>query len=706
MANPYPFTANLSVSAAELNAAIAAAASGTLSGAAWAAGVTAFLQAPSSANLRAALTDARGTGPMYFGQHYIHAEDDFGAVGDGVTDDTVSIQAAIDAAAAGTCVLLAPGKVYRVQNLTLPTSSPASFVRKGLVCMGGGNATIKAISGGDTSYLVASSRWVSNSVFADQPWIVDNIIFDANNIADIAFVLKGYSTEFHRCQFKNGLDTSFLFTRRNKDGSDGTSGSFLSGFVAFDCDFQSSTNYCFRTEGIVADPTQSPADGTLLSCTLRDANFYLANTAGWLFRGNRTWGQDEVAFDNLSRGFVCDGNNFDANEGTGVVKVQRFASSFALAQLGPGNVFYKPLVAEFTDDSSSQELVVHGNTFWTNAGYATDAYIEHRNNRAAKVITSRNNNFRSTNPHRLGAGVTLGTYRVEGGRDGNGPMPHDGLILPDYSETSPASPSTGLRIVSRKRGGIRRPAIITPDGIAMEMERLLIGGCYGALIPTMAGANPVNIGGSVSVTGTATARTWANTNVYTQARRCGAASAASANSSAGFRIANPPWWRGNAAGLGGYEIVIRGGIAAYQSGMRAFFGVINNTVPSATVDPSDTTNIDFFGIGKDAADTTWALIYNDNAGAATKADLGANFPANTSATDIYELRLFCKPNDTILFYSVKRLNTGDIVDGSANANLPRSQITAGPLVWANTGAGTVAVEIDLFGISANSNADI
>ena len=630
--------------------------------------------------------------------------EDFGAVGDGSTDDTIAIQAALNATTVGSCVLLAPGKTYRVTNLTFPTTAPATFMRKGFICLGG-NAIIKAISGGNTSYMAASARWVSGSAFADQPWEFANIIFDANNIANIAFVWKGYSLQLHSCQFKGGLTDSFLFTRRNPDGTDGTSGSYLAAFAANDCDFQSSGTYCFRTEAPDSDTTQGPTDGSLLNCTMRDANVYLANTAGWLVKGCRTWGQNEVKFDNLSRGFVCEGNNFDANDTTGFIILGNIVASYTLAQLGPGNVFYKPLAIQFSDNASTQEIIVHNSTFWTNGTATTDAYIEHRNNRTVKTITSRDNNFRTTNPHRLGTGVTLGTYRVEGGRGGAGPLAHDGLILPDYTTLNvPITPASGIRLFSAQKGTARRPAGVTSAGIHFELERRLATNTYGAVVPVLSVATPTTYGVANTVTGTAQARTWASTNIYTQASRVGVLSAAATDSSASFRVSNPPWWRGNTAGLGGFDIIIRGAINLYQVGMRAFIGVTNNFSLQTAVDPDDATNTDIIGIAKRAADTTWHLITNDNAGVATMTDLGVNFPADTSATDIYEVRLFCKANDSVVYYSVHRINTGNLSEGSVSSNLPRSQVLAGPQIWGNTGAGSVAIQMDMFGMSGYATA--
>ncbi len=61
---------------------------------------------------------------------------EFGAVGDGTTDDTTAMQEAIDTACANRKALFFPSGVYRVSNLTLPaddidTGDPITFIGEG-----------------------------------------------------------------------------------------------------------------------------------------------------------------------------------------------------------------------------------------------------------------------------------------------------------------------------------------------------------------------------------------------------------------------------------------------------------------------------------------------------------------------------------------------------------------------------------------------
>jgi polygalacturonase len=70
----------------------------------------------------------------------------YGAVGDGITDDTIAIQAALDAAAtAGGGVVYLPAATYVVSNLTLDTN---------VTLCGAGWATVLQAKAGTNGYLI------------------------------------------------------------------------------------------------------------------------------------------------------------------------------------------------------------------------------------------------------------------------------------------------------------------------------------------------------------------------------------------------------------------------------------------------------------------------------------------------------------------------------------------------------------------------
>lgn len=153
------------------------------------------------------------------------------------------------------------------------------------------------------------------------------------------------------------------------------------------------------------------------------------------------------------------------------------------------------------------------------------------------------------------------------------------------------------------------------------------------------------------------------------------------------------FWRGNAAGLGGFFYLARFGIAQFQTNLRAFVGLYGTATAIGNVNPS--TLLNMVGLAVDSGQTTWRIMRNDGSGTATAIDLGANFPANTSGADMYELALWCAPNAGTINYRVERLNTAFIAEGVLSTDLPVNTALLAPQIWVNNGATAAAVAIDV-----------
>jgi hypothetical protein len=203
--------------------------------------------------------------------------------------------------------------------------------------------------------------------------------------------------------------------------------------------------------------------------------------------------------------------------------------------------------------------------------------------------------------------------------------------------------------------------------------------------------------GALGLTGTATAAALAVTNLYTQTLRVEyLVTTAAAAAVAGWRGQVLQWWRGNAAGLGGFRLRCRWGNAsgAATATNRCFVGMTNSTSAPADVEPSSLINV--VGMGWDAADTNIQIITNDGTGVATKIDLGAAFPVPLlDRTEFYEIELLAQPNATEILYRVVRGTTGVVATGVVSVDLPAANLFLAPRGWMSVGGTSSVIGVSL-----------
>ena len=184
--------------------------------------------------------------------------------------------------------------------------------------------------------------------------------------------------------------------------------------------------------------------------------------------------------------------------------------------------------------------------------------------------------------------------------------------------------------------------------------------------------------------------------MFGQMKRQLYASTATAGQLGGQRSPTNLIQTGSGAVIGGFDFNIRFGIndAATVAGAQMFLGLRPVGAVTATTQPS--TLINCIGIGHNSADTNLQIFYGGTT-AQTPIDLGANFPANTLVTDIYDLALFAPANATgTVYYRVTRVNTGDVATGTltgAAAVLPTTSVGLAIDTWRGNNATALAVQL-------------
>lgn len=268
--------------------------------------------------------------------------------------------------------------------------------------------------------------------------------------------------------------------------------------------------------------------------------------------------------------------------------------------------------------------------------------------------------------------------------------------------SDPADPTNGIRIFSKALAGRRMPRYVAAKGMgsflqaSIATQKIAHWSAFGNSNAAMSA-----IGASATTnTGTLTARNVATTNILTRTRRLGFVSAATAGSAAGPRSGSAQWTVGNGSGLGGlfFCAIFNISDAAILAAGRMFIGMRASVAAPTDVEPSTLT--DSFGVGCNSADTNLQICYGGSA-AQTRIDLGANFPSDTTNTDLYRVCFFSSPSENgIVYYEVTRLNTGHVATGTLGpgtpgTTLPSNTTLLAPNFYRSNGGNATAVGIDV-----------
>ncbi len=310
-------------------------------------------------------------------------------------------------------------------------------------------------------------------------------------------------------------------------------------------------------------------------------------------------------------------------------------------------------------------------------------------------------------PTTPGAGSEVG-LRVASGFDIGMDIASGGLQLSAMND--PATPAAGnLRVYAKSNAGRTMLKVKAPSGVDYTLQPFFGTNKIGMIQPAGGSANcttaatnavfgliPIFLNYNGTTTNANTCpRIVASTNLFTSMRRNGVTTSTNSGTLAGMRSSGTQalYWRGNAAGLGGFYVVGRVGIAQYRSAQRTFFGMNSSTAAPTNVEPSSVVNM--IGFGCDAADASFTFMHNDGTGTAVKETLTGSFPCNTSGVDMYEYRIYAAPNSSTIYYSLARLNTTDFFEGSVTMDIPSSTTMLNNQIWISNNTTALAASIDI-----------
>lgn len=267
------------------------------------------------------------------------------------------------------------------------------------------------------------------------------------------------------------------------------------------------------------------------------------------------------------------------------------------------------------------------------------------------------------------------------------------------STTDPAAPSGGLLFYSKNVAGRHLPKVIGPSGIDTVLQVGLSGNAVFMVAPASGTTAPTAWGGTLTTAATMSVQqTIASANPWQATWRKRFASAATAGQGSGMRTAYTQWFRGNAAGFGGFFFRAQIGQNINLNGAQKFHGLCASTAVLAITAGAVAALLNMIGMGYDTTDANtgnWFLYRNDGTGTATKVDLGANAARNT--THGYDLIIYCPPGAaTEIFVRIINLHTNVVVlDTSYTTDLPAVNVGMAYKSEGNNGAVASAMNLEV-----------
>lgn len=168
---------------------------------------------------------------------------------------------------------------------------------------------------------------------------------------------------------------------------------------------------------------------------------------------------------------------------------------------------------------------------------------------------------------------------------------------------------------------------------------------------------------------------------------------ASTTNHSGVRSGALQYWRGNAAGQGGFYWSATFAFGSIGATHQAFAGLIASAANFGTsVVPS--AQVRCVALGFDSGDANCQILHNDGVGTCTKIPLGASFAKNTTAA-VYRVVFWCPPNASTIGYSVTRLDTGATASGTLSADLPASTDLLAWHIYQNVGGATETAFVEV-----------
>jgi hypothetical protein len=274
----------------------------------------------------------------------------------------------------------------------------------------------------------------------------------------------------------------------------------------------------------------------------------------------------------------------------------------------------------------------------------------------------------------------------------------EGNNLKLLATTDPTAPTGGIILYAKTIAGRNLPKFVGSSGIDTILQVGLHGNSIAMFAPANATTAPQQWGIVLTTAVTIShQQTIASANPWLATRRTRFQTSTTAGVTSGARTSYAQWYRGNAAGYGGFFFRAQLGQNINLNGGHKFIGLCASTAALAATAGAVSALINMCGMGYDTTDAdtgNWFFLRNDGSGTATKVDLGTDAARNT--THGYDLIMFMAPNSSELFVRIVNLHTGVVVlDTSYTTDLPAVNTGMAFKCEVNNGAVAAANNIEV-----------
>jgi hypothetical protein len=149
------------------------------------------------------------------------------------------------------------------------------------------------------------------------------------------------------------------------------------------------------------------------------------------------------------------------------------------------------------------------------------------------------------------------------------------------------------------------------------------------------------------------------------------------------------YWRGNAAGLGGFFFFARYIVELWPAATcRIFVGLSDQTT---AVVVSDTLAGNLIGFWHATTDGAAVLSFTTRDGA-TASSNSITLTGNIAAGNCFDFYIYCPPNGSTIYYRVEDIQAGTVLaDSSKSTNLPANTVFMGPQIHMSNGTANTTV---------------